>query len=183
MSKLKIVKGNTFETVIEVRAYKYNGEEITNFDLNKCTNIVITSHVSNDTSRVTDYEILDAKNMSVRWNKPTKLGDYAIEVSGKIGNDNWRFYDKKPIFTIVNTNAEAEVPQQSIIREDCYYVDKQKVYIISPKGDKGDQGPEGPQGPKGNPFTYDDFTPEQLASLKGEKGDEGAPGRNGKTGP
>lgn len=31
----------------------------------------------------------------------------------------------------------------------------------------------GPQGPPGEPFTYDDFTPEQLAALKGPKGDDG----------
>ena len=28
------------------------------------------------------------------------------------------------------------------------------------------------KGDKGDPFTYDDFTPEQLASLKGPKGDK-----------
>ena len=48
MSKLKIVKGNTFETVVEIRAYKYNGEEIADFDLNNCTNLIATSHVSGD---------------------------------------------------------------------------------------------------------------------------------------
>ncbi len=32
----------------------------------------------------------------------------------------------------------------------------------------------GEPGPKGDPFTYADFTPEQLAELKGEKGDPGA---------
>lgn len=36
---------------------------------------------------------------------------------------------------------------------------------------KGDTGPDGPEGPKGDPFTYEDFTPEQLAGLKGETGD------------
>ena len=35
----------------------------------------------------------------------------------------------------------------------------------------GTQGPRGERGPKGDPFTYDDFTPEQLESLKGPKGD------------
>ena len=43
------------------------------------------------------------------------------------------------------------------------------------KGDKGDigltgpqgeTGPVGPQGPKGDPFTYDDFTPDEIANLK-----------------
>lgn len=35
------------------------------------------------------------------------------------------------------------------------------------KGEKGDKGD------KGDPFTYDDFTEEQLSALKGEKGDKG----------
>lgn len=46
-----------------------------------------------------------------------------------------------------------------------------------PRGLQGPQGPQGPKGPKGEdgergePFTYEMFTPEQLADLKGEKGD------------
>lgn len=36
------------------------------------------------------------------------------------------------------------------------------------------QGLQGPQGPKGEPFRYEDFTPEQLESLKGPKGDDGS---------
>lgn len=35
------------------------------------------------------------------------------------------------------------------------------------------------KGDKGDPFTYSDFTPEQLAALKGEKGDTGAQGPQG----
>ena len=56
------------------------------------------------------------------------------------------------------------------------------------KGAKGDDGPRGPQGVqgergetgvgeqglKGEPFTYDDFTPEQLAALTGPEGPAGA---------
>ena len=51
-----------------------------------------------------------------------------------------------------------------------------------PKGDTGDIGPQGPVGLKGDAFTYDDFTPEQLASLKGPKGDTGAQGPQGEKG-
>lgn len=50
------------------------------------------------------------------------------------------------------------------------------------KGDKGDTGEKGEQGEKGEPFRYEDFTPEQLASLKGEKGDAGKDGQNGRDG-
>jgi len=44
---------------------------------------------------------------------------------------------------------------------------------------KGLQGPQGEPGPKGDPFRYEDFTPEQLGGLKGPKGDKGEDGRDG----
>ena len=44
---------------------------------------------------------------------------------------------------------------------------------------KGLQGPQGEPGPKGDPFRYEDFTPEQLEGLKGPKGDKGEDGRDG----
>lgn len=64
-----------------------------------------------------------------------------------------------------------------------------------PQGEKGDQGapftyadfteeqlenlvgPAGPQGTKGDAFTYQDFTPEQLAALTGPQGPAGANGK------
>lgn len=62
------------------------------------------------------------------------------------------------------------------------------------KGDTGEQGPQGVpgatgaqgvqgiKGNKGDPFTYADFTAEQLEGLKGEKGDTGATGPKGDKG-
>ena len=41
------------------------------------------------------------------------------------------------------------------------------------QGEQGIQGIQGEKGDKGDPFTYDDFTEEQLASLKGDKGEDG----------
>ena len=41
---------------------------------------------------------------------------------------------------------------------------------------KGLQGPQGEPGLKGDPFTYADFTTEQLEALKGPKGDKGEDG-------
>lgn len=37
-------------------------------------------------------------------------------------------------------------------------------------------------GEKGDPFTYEDFTPEQLEALKGEPGEKGADGKDGQNG-
>ena len=53
------------------------------------------------------------------------------------------------------------------------------------KGDKGDTGPHGPKadkGDKGDPFTYADFTEEQLAGLKGDTGEQGPQGPQGEKG-
>ena len=50
------------------------------------------------------------------------------------------------------------------------------------KGDTGPQGVKGDTGNTGDAFTFDDFTPEQLASLKGATGETGAKGDKGDTG-
>ena len=55
----------------------------------------------------------------------------------------------------------------------------QEIVIGNVKGPKGDIGLTGPQG---EPFKYEDFTPEQLEALK-VKGDKGEKGDIGLTGP
>lgn len=71
-------------------------------------------------------------------------------------------------------------------------INPSSINIKGPQGDTGIQGPEGPigpqgirgiQGPKGNPFTYEDFTQEQLEGLRGPKGDVGPQGPQGEQGP
>ncbi len=50
------------------------------------------------------------------------------------------------------------------------------------RGIQGERGEQGKQGEKGAPFTYEDFTEEQLTGLKGEKGDKGESGQQGEKG-
>lgn len=52
-----------------------------------------------------------------------------------------------------------------------------------PQGEQGETGPAGPKGDKGDPFTYEDFTAEQLASLRGPQGEQGPKGDPGPEGP
>ena len=54
-----------------------------------------------------------------------------------------------------------------------------KVIDIVIPGAQGLPGEQGTRGPKGDPFRYEDFTPEQLEGLKGPKGDKGEDGRDG----
>ena len=51
-----------------------------------------------------------------------------------------------------------------------------------PAGQTGPQGPQGQKGDKGDPFTYDDFTAEQLEALTGPAGPQGEPGEKGEKG-
>ena len=50
-------------------------------------------------------------------------------------------------------------------------------------GQRGEKGLRGATGEKGDPFTYADFTAEQLAALKGPKGEKGDTGEQGSQGP
>ena len=48
-----------------------------------------------------------------------------------------------------------------------------KVIDVVIPGAQGLPGEQGTRGPKGDPFRYEDFTPEQLEALKGPKGEDG----------
>lgn len=192
MSDLRIVKGNTFKIAVKVKAYKYNGEELTDFNLQNCTNVTVTSHANGSEKEIENIEIQDNNMLQIEYDgNSLKTGKYSLEVTGKLNGVAWRFYDKTPIFTIVNTNAEANIPKESIIKEDFYQVDGKALYIVSPKGDKGDkgekgdQGIRGPQGPKGDKGDKGDRGERGYAGVpgpKGDKGDQGEPGPKGDKG-
>ena len=195
MNDLRIVKGNGFKTTVEVKAYRYDGQEITDFDLHACTNIKVSYRVGEVLHKIESFELSEGNTIVISWPSSLGLGKYSLEVTGRLNDDNWRFYDKQPIFTIVNTNKEANIPQESIIKEDFYMLDKQNIYIICPKGDKGEDGAVGPQGPKGDKGDTGEQGPIGPQGLqgepgqpgiqgpKGDKGDKGDPGETGPQGP
>lgn len=51
-----------------------------------------------------------------------------------------------------------------------------------PAGETGPMGPAGPPGEKGDPFVYEDFTPQQLEALTGPQGPQGKTGPQGPKG-
>lgn len=68
-----------------------------------------------------------------------------------------------------------------------WYIDGHSTDVLAqgPKGDKGekgDQGLPGEPGKDGKPFTYEDFTTEQLEALRGEPGKDGIEGPQGPQG-
>lgn len=59
---------------------------------------------------------------------------------------------------------------------------KESGRFDGPKGEQGEKGDKGDRGQQGDPFTYADFTAEQLSALKGPKGDTGPQGPQGEQG-
>ena len=121
-----------------------------------------------------DYEII---NVEARIPKIIDvIIPNAIGHGGSVDLSN--YYDKQE----VDSKVHAVTPDLSA------YATKAEVEakVGTVTGQKGDPGPKGD---KGDPFTYNDFTPDQLAALKGPKGDQGprgldgAKGDRGETGP
>ena len=201
MNKLKIVRGNSFTTVIEVKAYRYDGTEIQGFNLNSCKDLKVRPRCTGHAVSIEYYKILSGNKLEIRWGKDLKVGSYTLELIGKYNDLDWRFYDDKPVLEIVETNSEANVPENSIISEDYYSVGTKGLYFICPKGDKGDkgdrgekgekgdkgdiglQGPMGLQGPQGPQGPIGETGPKGDPGLNGAKGDPGIQGPQGIPGP
>ncbi len=81
--------------------------------------------------------------------------------------------------------ANMEDSNLVIIATDVELEENSKLYIHTPTGWQylSDlSGIQGPPGPQGNPFTFEDFTPEQIEEIRGPQGAPGKPpvvGANG----
>ena len=114
-----------------------------------------------------DYEII---NVEARIPKIIDvIIPNAIGHGGSVDLSN--YYDKQE----VDSKVQAVTPDLSV------YATKAEVEakVSTVTGQKGDPGQKGD---KGDPFTYNDFTAEQLAALKGPKGDQGIQGVAGSQG-
>ena len=114
-----------------------------------------------------DYEII---NVEARI---PKIIDVIIpNAIGRGGSaDLSNYYDKQE----VDAKVQAVTPDLSTYATKAEVDEK----VSTVTGQKGDPGPKGD---KGDPFTYNDFTADQLEGLKGPKGDPGIPGPKGDTG-
>ena len=107
----------------------------------------------------------------------TKADTYTkAEVDDKVNGvhvDLSNYYDKQE----VDAKVQAVTPPDLSTYATKAEVEEKVSTVAGPKGDPG------PKGDKGDPFTYADFTPDQLAALKGPKGDQGIQGVPGPQGP
>ena len=95
----------------------------------------------------------------------------------------------KPIDVVNKVNDEFEGYRKILIDGEIEKTNESDIFegiMKGPKGDTGPQGPKGdtgPKGDKGDPFTYEDFTSEQLDLLQSAIGEKGPKGDTGDTGP
>ena len=121
----------------------------------------------------------NAGEMDVIWPSSLGVDVYSLDVSGNLdGEGLWRCSGE----VIVVTHQTCSDLETVELKSDSYDVtmtvsvvrgrpgvDEELRQRISELIDEEMQ--EGLKGDKGDPFTYEDFTPEQLEALRGEKGD------------
>lgn len=102
------------------------------------------------------------------------------EIGGGSGGTGMTATQKEQLATAYNhAISDAVTTTDKVNSAVASYVETNKATL---KGEKGDRGDKGAKGDKGDPFTYADFTPQQLATIKGEKGDKGEAGTKGDKG-
>lgn len=144
-----------------------NNNEVVNIEI---ANGVIAPEVTNVFVPIGGGGSVDLKPYATKADTYTKA-----EVDDKVNGvhvDLSNYYNK----------GEVDSKVQAVTPDLSSYATKAEVEakVSTVTGQKGDPGPKGD---KGDPFTYADFTPDQLAALKGPKGDQGIQGVAGPQGP
>ena len=120
MSELRIVRGNTFWTRTTVTAKDYEGTIIDDFDLSQSTDVVVIIRTAYRNIVMTEWSIT-GNDLEIKW-KDIPTGRYGLDVSGIYDGIEWRFYTEN-VLDIVNSNAQANIPDDTIIKEDFYAID------------------------------------------------------------
>lgn len=116
--------------------------------------------------------VIYSKNMETEVEIPhevlSKVGNFKVGIYGTTDTKTlptlWS--DNIKIECGTDTVGEAPKPPSPNVYNELIELEKKAVDIAQSVRDDADSGKF-----KGDPFTYSDFTPEQLAALKGEKGD------------
>ena len=143
-----------------------NNNEVVNLEI---ADGIITPEVTNVFVPISGGGHVDLEPYATKADTYTKA-----EVDDKVNGvhvDLSNYYNK----------GEVDSKVQAVTPDLSSYATKAEVEakVSTVTGQKG--GP-GPKGDKGDPFTYSDFTPDQLAGLKGPKGDQGIQGIAGPQG-
>ena len=112
MSKLRIVKGNEFTTLINIKAISPNGDAVV-WSLTDSTNIEVSA-VSETKKVLLSHTIVNANELTAVWKGNLPVATYGIEVKGTYNGRAWRLMDEAAL-DIVFSNEEACIPEDSIV--------------------------------------------------------------------
>ena len=112
MSKLRIVKGNEFTTLINIKAISPNGDAVV-WSLTDSTNIEVSA-VSETKKVLLSHTVVNANELTAVWKGNLPVATYGIEVKGTYNGRAWRLMDEAAL-DIVFSNEEACIPEDSIV--------------------------------------------------------------------
>lgn len=109
--------------------------------------------------QINDLFLLEQTGSAKRLTGQTLINELTARLDGHGGIQSWNY--TPPVSPSLEGTLTLTLADETEIN----------VPIIN--GEQGPQGEIGPQGPQGDAFTYEDFTPEQLAALTGPQGPQG----------
>ena len=112
MSKLRIVKGNEFTILINIKAISPNGDAVV-WSLTDSANIEVSA-VSDTKKVLLSHTIVNANELTAVWKGNMPVATYGIEVKGTYNGRAWRLMDEAAL-DIVFSNEEACIPEDSIV--------------------------------------------------------------------
>lgn len=139
MSKLRIVKGNEFTTLINIKAISPNGDAVV-WSLTDSTNIEVSA-VSETKKVLLSHTIVNANELTAAWKGNLPVATYGIEVKGTYNGRAWRLMDEAAL-DIVFSNEEACIPEDSIV--DGGYLFDTDIHLVGGTSAQADWAEDDP---------------------------------------
>lgn len=149
------VRGNTLPLAVPLVLVTRNGQEEIRTDYIPPEGSELHVRMKNAYNKATEYPYtMDGNKVCFEDPGTLAVGTYGIEIKIKEPNSNRRTFQCCEVQIMESSDFLGDMPDGTILMPEA-------IYIQGLKGDKGD------------PFRYEDFTPEQLEELRGPAGPPG----------
>ena len=129
---LRIVRGNAFAVQVNVKALRADGTEIQDFSLADSDAVALITVGQNQMP--TPFEV-SGNAAIIAFDGHQQQGVYGLDMSGVFNDEKWRFCTRM-LFEIVETSAQANIPEGCILYDDTYIVGANiTLYTTGPQAD------------------------------------------------
>lgn len=167
-SELRIVRGNDFATLYTINAKYSDDTPVPNWDITRCTDISVKVHrasYSNGIGNIKDistygsYRFANTNVLIIDWDGLLmKVGTYTVDFAAKFDGVDIRWYSKlTKAFDIVESNEEANIPEDAFIDDGIYRLDGDFVLMfgVQQQADWDEEDPTHPAYIKNRPEGID----------------------------